>query len=71
MFNQFLNQTKIVKSIKNISNEDLNSEHPFFAFEFTISKAFLLTQLTTQVAYHLGQINYHRRLLDGKTNRDK
>ncbi|WP_269222730.1 DUF1572 family protein [Flavobacterium sp. IMCC34518] len=51
-------------SLKMVSNEDLIKEHPILIFENKTSTEFLLIHLTTHLAYHLGQINFHRRLLD-------
>lgn len=39
-------------------------EYPLLVFEEKTSTEYLLVHLTTHLAYHLGQINYHRRLLD-------
>ncbi|WP_281225251.1 DinB family protein [Flavobacterium aquiphilum] len=57
----------INNSLNLMNDEDLKKEHSFSVFESKTSKGFLLTHLTTHLAYHLGQINYHRRLLDDKT----
>ena len=43
---------------------ELKQEYPILVFEAKTSTEFLLIHLTTHLAYHLGQINYHRRLLD-------
>lgn len=51
-------------SLNNISEEDLKIEFPMLVFENKTSTEFMLIHLTTHLAYHLGQINYHRRLLD-------
>ncbi|MCC3157445.1 DUF1572 family protein [Hymenobacter sp. 15J16-1T3B] len=42
----------------------LQQEYPVLVLEHPTSTEFLLTHLTTHLTYHLGQINYHRRLLD-------
>ncbi|RKS93986.1 uncharacterized protein DUF1572 [Flavobacterium limicola] len=47
-----------------ISEEELKMEFPFLVFENKTSTEFMLIHLTTHLAYHLGQINYHRRLLE-------
>ena len=47
-----------------VSEQDLKKEYPILVFETKTSIEFLLVHLTTHLAYHLGQINYHRRLLD-------
>ncbi len=45
---------------------DLQREFPVRVFAEPTSTEFLLVHLTTHLAYHLGQINYHRRLLDAQ-----
>jgi uncharacterized damage-inducible protein DinB len=47
----------------------LDEEYPILVFEgkSATSYRFFLVHLTTHLTYHLGQINYHRRLLDGIT----
>jgi hypothetical protein len=51
-------------ALDNISEEELKMEFPLLVFENKTSTEFMLIHLTTHLAYHLGQINYHRRLLD-------
>lgn len=53
-------------ALDTISEEDLKAEYPILVFENKTSTEFMLIHLTTHLAYHLGQINYHRRLLDNK-----
>ncbi|QIH40314.1 DinB family protein [Flavobacterium sp. Sr18] len=53
-------------ALNGISEEDLNTEYPLLVFENKTSTEFMFIHLTTHLAYHLGQINYHRRLLDTK-----
>lgn len=56
---------KIVEeTLKTLSTEDLQKEYSRRVFEDKMTTEFFLTHLTTHLAYHLGQINYHRRLLD-------
>lgn len=52
------------QSLDKISEEDLQKEYPLRVFEESTSVEYFLMHLTTHLAYHLGQINYHRRLLD-------
>jgi uncharacterized damage-inducible protein DinB len=61
-----INATIIVvnDSIDQLTDENLKEEYPLLVFEAKTSTGFLLIHLTTHLAYHLGQINYHRRLLD-------
>ncbi|MFV5699333.1 DUF1572 family protein [Flavobacterium sp. ZT3R17] len=51
-------------ALNNVSEEELKKEYPLLVFETKTSTEFMLIHLTTHLAYHLGQINYHRRLLD-------
>ncbi|WP_293918118.1 MULTISPECIES: DUF1572 family protein [unclassified Sphingobacterium] len=56
---------KIVHDALNtLSESDLHSEYPIVVFEQKTSVMYFLVHLTTHLTYHLGQINYHRRLLD-------
>ena len=51
-------------SLDQLTDENLKDEYPLLVFEAKTSTEFMLVHLTTHLAYHLGQINYHRRLLD-------
>jgi hypothetical protein len=53
----------IEKSLTGLSEADLNKEYPLLVLSEKTSTAFFLVHLTSHLAYHLGQINYHRRLL--------
>lgn len=63
---QKIEETIIVvdNALNNISEEELKMEFPLLVFENKTSTEFMLIHLTTHLAYHLGQINYHRRLLE-------
>jgi hypothetical protein len=55
----------IVKSaLLKLSLADLEKTFPQPVFEKAITTEMMLMHLTTHLTYHLGQINYHRRLLD-------
>ena len=43
---------------------ELAADFPLVVFEQKTSTQYMLVHLATHLAYHLGQINYHRRLLD-------
>jgi uncharacterized damage-inducible protein DinB len=51
-------------TLATLRDEDLEKEFPVALFDRKDTCAFILTHLTTHLSYHLGQINYHRRLLD-------
>ncbi|MFV8345779.1 DUF1572 family protein [Flavobacterium sp. ZB4P13] len=63
---QKIEETIVVvdNALNNISEEELKMEFPLLVFENKTSTEFMLIHLTTHLAYHLGQINYHRRLLE-------
>lgn len=42
----------------------LQEEYPILVLKEKTSTEYLLIHLTNHLTYHLGQINYHRRLLD-------
>lgn len=54
----------IDQTLDQLTEEDLAKEYPIIVFNERMSTGFFLTHLTTHLTYHLGQINYHRRLLD-------
>jgi uncharacterized damage-inducible protein DinB len=68
VINETIEKTRIVVSdtLKNLPVEDLSKEYPEKVFEFSTTTEFHLLHLLTHLNYHLGQINYHRRLLDCK-----
>ncbi|REC43503.1 DinB family protein [Chryseobacterium pennipullorum] len=47
-----------------LSEEDLKKEYPLVVFENKMTTDYFLIHLIAHLDYHLGQINYHRRLLD-------
>ena len=49
----------------NMSDEGFASEYPIEVFGHPMTTGFFLTHLSTHFNYHLGQINYHRRLVAG------
>lgn len=51
-------------NLSNIADDQLAEEYPIAKFEEKASIEFLLSHLLIHLSYHLGQINYHRRLLD-------
>ncbi len=55
----------IKETLSGLSNEDLMQEYPILVFTEKTTTEYLLVHLTTHLTYHLGQINYHRRLIEG------
>ena len=55
----------VVESVlKQLTEADLQKEYKRRVFEDTMTTEYFLVHLSMHLAYHLGQINYHRRLLD-------
>ncbi|MEL1256094.1 DinB family protein [Flavobacterium sp. DGU38] len=50
--------------LDSLTEVDLQTIYPQIVFEKEMTTGFFLIHLSTHLAYHLGQINYHRRLLD-------
>ena len=50
-------------TLEGISDEDFAATYPIEVFGAPITTGFFLTHLATHLNWHLGQINYHRRLL--------
>jgi uncharacterized damage-inducible protein DinB len=57
-------QKLVQTSLSPLTSNDLEQEFPMLVFDKPTSTEYMLIHLTTHLAYHLGQINYHRRLLD-------
>lgn len=51
-------------SLDKLQEQDLQDDFPILVFVEKTSVEFFLVHLSTHLAYHLGQINYHRRLID-------
>lgn len=54
----------IENTLNNLDEDDLKKEYPLVVFEDKMITEFFFTHLTAHLSYHLGQINYHRRLLE-------
>ena len=56
----------VLKStLAKLTDEDFAKVYPIEVFGHPMTTEYFLTHLTTHFNYHLGQINYHRRLLSG------
>ncbi len=51
-------------SLTNLPEAEMEKLFPLEVFGKPMTTGFMLVHLTTHLTYHLGQINYHRRLLD-------
>ncbi len=50
--------------LDDLTDEQLSEEYPILVFAEKTPTQYFLMHLATHLTYHLGQINYHRRLLD-------
>ncbi len=58
--------TIVETTLTKLTPEDLQKEYRRRVLEDYMTTGYFLVHLTSHLAYHLGQINYHRRLLDFK-----
>lgn len=62
---QIENTIKIVNSsLDKLTQVDLEKEYPIEPLGYKMSTEYFLIHLIAHLDYHLGQINYHRRLMD-------
>jgi hypothetical protein len=50
-------------ALDSLTEADLQSIYPLVVFEKEMTTEFFLVHLSVHLGYHLGQINYHRRLV--------
>ena len=50
--------------LSKLNENDLEREYPLLVFKEKTSTGYFLIHLAAHLGYHLGQVNYHRRLLD-------
>lgn len=56
-------QKAVKKALESISDDTLGEKYPIEVFGQSMTFSYFLIHLTGHLMYHLGQINYHRRLL--------
>jgi len=54
----------IKKTFAELKEVEFEKDFPIEVFGKPMKTGFFLVHLTTHLGYHLGQINYHRRMLD-------
>lgn len=65
MINQIDKTIAMIEAVvSKLTANDLEEEYRRNPFEDFMTTEYFLVHLATHLAYHLGQINYHRRLLD-------
>jgi len=56
-------KTTIYNTLEGISEEQLQDNFPINVFGYEMTTLFFLIHLHSHLTYHIGQINYHRRLI--------
>ncbi|WP_346659971.1 DinB family protein [Chryseolinea sp. H1M3-3] len=51
------------ETLETLKPSSLEAEYPEKVFEYSMTTAYFLIHLSSHLGYHLGQINYHRRIL--------
>jgi uncharacterized damage-inducible protein DinB len=54
---------EVMRTLERLSEESLDSMYPLEVFGYPMTTHYFLIHLYGHLNYHLGQINYHRRLL--------
>ena len=54
----------ILNVLESLSQDELAKDYPIDVFKKKMTTTYFLIHLHSHLNYHLGQINYHRRLLD-------
>ena len=68
LLNEIDSTIEVVKSsLEKLSAEDFEKNFPLEKHGETVKTDFMLLHLLTHFNYHLGQINYHRRLVNKKS----
>jgi hypothetical protein len=58
------------RTLSSLEDEILSKEYPIKVFSEPMITGYFLIHLAGHLNYHLGQINYHRRLLDANKRTD-
>ncbi|MFT3932906.1 MAG: DUF1572 family protein [Chitinophagaceae bacterium] len=56
----------VAAGLSTLSDGQLKEDYPIVIWEKPTKTGYTLMYLATHLGYHLGQINYHRRLLDSE-----
>jgi uncharacterized damage-inducible protein DinB len=51
-------------TLSSLTEDQLKVEYPRLVLDSKVSTEYFLVHLAMHLSYHLGQVNYHRRLLD-------
>ncbi|MHA8068981.1 DinB family protein [Aquirufa ecclesiirivi] len=57
-------EAMLKRVLPTISQDQLEEDYPMPVFDHSMKSGYYFIHLAVHLGYHLGQINYHRRLLD-------
>jgi uncharacterized damage-inducible protein DinB len=58
-------RSEVVRTLSGLDPDQLAERYPVEVFGHPMTMEYFLIHLTAHLNYHLGQVNYHRRLLAG------
>lgn len=58
-------KTQLFDALAQMPTDQLDEEYPVLVFPEPMATGWFLFHLHSHLAYHLGQINYHRRIAEG------
>jgi hypothetical protein len=58
-------RTSIKTTLEQLDSTTLTTEYPIQVLGYPMTTLYFLIHLTAHLEYHLGQINYHRRIIAG------
>jgi uncharacterized damage-inducible protein DinB len=61
-------QKSVEKALKSLKIKQFNDKYPENVLGYDMTILYFLVHLNGHLNYHLGQINYHRRILEGIKN---
>lgn len=61
-----VSKKSVLSTLAGLTDDDLEKQYPVEVFGQPMTTGWFLTHLATHLTWHLGQINYHRRLLGSK-----
>lgn len=56
----------VIATLESLEQSDLTEDFPYVVLETIKSKEYMLIHLATHLSYHIGQINYHRRIVGNR-----
>ena len=56
---------EVINALEKLTDDDLAKTYPIEVFGHPMTTEYFLVHLATHFNYHLGQVNYHRRLVSG------